>query len=104
MKTQYQIVVQWDAESMADFDLLISAEDLLFEKLSPLHEVDGHDMGSGEANIFIITSSPLAAFDEIKAAFEGQAHWRYARVAYRDVTGSDYVILWPKDLGSFNVK
>ena len=87
MKNEYQIVVQWDTESMADFDLFIGIEELLYEKLSSSHRVDGHDAGSGEVNIFIITGSPQAAIEEIKTVLSGQAYWLKARVAYRPVLG-----------------
>ena len=35
-------------------DALVAIEDSLFQRLSNHHKVDGHDTGSGEANIFII--------------------------------------------------
>ncbi len=104
MKIKYQIVVQWDTESICDFDALVQIEEILCEKLTRAHEVDGHDMGSGEANIFILTPSPLAAFEEIREALKGQSHWQSARVAYRKISEDVYTVLWEKELNSFNVK
>jgi hypothetical protein len=47
---KYQLVLQFRAESMMDFDELVVLEDLLIENLPPHSEVDGHDFGSGEFN------------------------------------------------------
>ena len=45
---KYQLVLQFQAQSVQDFNELVVLEDLLAENL-PLHsEVDGHDFGSGE--------------------------------------------------------
>jgi hypothetical protein len=43
---KYQLVLQWPASSLDDYDALIAAENKLIESLSKTHEVDGHDMGS----------------------------------------------------------
>lgn len=82
---------------------MIEIEDALIENLSVEHDLDGHDAGSGEVNIFIRTDDPKRAFSEVAAAFGTRDLWIDARVAYREVAGSDYTILWPKDLTEFRV-
>lgn len=104
MKTVYQIVIQWDEEAIGDFDSLIEVENILYERLSVNHEVDGHDMGSGEANIFIITENPKQAFEEIRQALQSETCWSDVRIAYREISGEEYVPLWPKGLRGFSVK
>src|SRR5262249_53815624 len=100
---KYQLVLQWPASSIQDYDVMVEIEDILIENLSGSSEVDGHDAGLSEMNIFILTDDPILAFDEIKRTLGGQNYWANARVAYREVTKSSYTILWPKDTKEFKV-
>jgi hypothetical protein len=100
---KYQLVLQWPASSIKDYDAMIEVEDALAEKLSKAHDVDGHDAGSGEVNIFIRTGDPKCAFNEAKGILGTRDFWVDARVAFREVAGSEYTILWPKDLTEFKV-
>ncbi len=99
----YQLVLQWPASSIKDYDSLIEIEDVLTRKLGDNSDVDGHDAGLGEMNIFIYTDAPETTFAEIAAILGSRDFWIDARVAYREVTRSEYVILWPKGLTDFNV-
>jgi len=45
---RYQLVLQWPASSIDDYDSMISIEDSLIEGLPNDSEVDGHDIGSGQ--------------------------------------------------------
>lgn len=72
---------------------MIEVENVLIEKLTKHHEVDGHDAGSGEVNVFIRTEDPKKAFDEITAILGTRDYWVDARVTYREVTGTEYTVL-----------
>ncbi len=100
---KYQLVLQWPASAIKDYDAMIEVEDALLEKLSDENEVDGHDAGSGEMNIFILTDNPKKAFDEVRGILGSRDFWVDARVAYRDVAGNKYTVIWPKDLSEFKV-
>lgn len=100
---RYQLVLQWPAKSIDDYDTMIEIENVLSGKLSGDSEVDGHDAGTGEMNIFIHTNEPVGAFTEVKAALGTRDFWVDARVAYREIAKSEYTILWPKDLTNFIV-
>jgi hypothetical protein len=100
---QYILVLQWPATSIKDYDSLIEIENLIIKHLSPVHEVDGHDFGSGEANIFIFTSDPQQAFNEIKTIIGSLDYWNSIRVAFRGTESDEYTALWPKDLKKFQV-
>ena len=100
---KHQLVLQWPASSIKDYDTMIEVENALVEKLSEVNDVDGHDAGSGEVNIFIRTDDPKRAFNEVKAILGSRDFWVDARVAYREVAGSEYTILCPKDLTEFKV-
>lgn len=71
--------------------------------LASAHDVDGHDAGSGEVNIFIRTDDPRQAFTEAKAILGSRDFWIDARAAFREIARSEYTILWPKDLREFEV-
>src|ERR1700685_2113437 len=52
---KFQVLLQWPASSVSDYDGIIAVEDLLTEKLTERSEGDGHDFGSDQANIFVHT-------------------------------------------------
>ncbi len=58
---KYHLVLQWPASTIADYDALVAVETLLIERLTS-GKIDGHDMGSSEANIFIQTDDPERTF------------------------------------------
>ncbi|HTZ73118.1 MAG TPA: hypothetical protein VMB47_04295 [Candidatus Aquilonibacter sp.] len=99
---KYQLVLQWPSETTdADFETLCRTERLV--RLLPFgNQVDGHDIGSGEANIFILTNDPLGCFEQVKAILESHPIWK-GRVAYREESGENYVVVWPKGLRNFRV-
>jgi hypothetical protein len=63
---KYQLVLQWPASSVDDYDSMIAIEESLIEELRGDSEVDGHDAGSGQVNIFIRTGGPAKTFEDIK--------------------------------------
>lgn len=99
----YQLVLQWDSSSKSDYDSLLELEDQLANDLSEGHEVDGHDFGSGEMNIFILTEDPRKAFEEVKRLVGSTSLGRGMRAAFREEAGDEYTILSPRDLKTFSV-
>jgi len=59
---KYQLVLQFPANSMEDFDRLVSLQDTLIEELNEVATVDGHDFGLGKLNIFVLTDDPATVF------------------------------------------
>jgi hypothetical protein len=100
---KYQLVLQFGAGSLDDFDRLVGLEDKLIEELGDVATVDGHDFGSGEFNIFVLTDDPVTAFDKAHRIVIDQRVPNVMRSAYRDMDGEDYVILWPSSLTEFSV-
>jgi len=88
---------------MMDFDRLVAFETALADELVGTDVVDGHDFGSDEFNIFILTDRPTATFDQAMKAVQRARLPQSVRAAYRDSTGKDYVILWPEDLVEFRI-
>ena len=100
---RYMLVLQWPASTISDYDVLVNLENLIVENLPKGSQLDGHDTGSGEMNLFILTKDPESAFESVKALLRNEELWAEARAAYRRLEGSDYTILWPKDLKEFKV-
>lgn len=100
---KYQLVLQWPTSSIDDYDTMISIEDFLIEELSDDSEVDGHDVGSGQMNIFILTDNPMKTFNEIFILLENGEHFHNVRVAYRHIGQDNYDVIWPKDVDKFEV-
>ncbi len=100
---KYQIAVQLPEDIFGDLDRIIEMEDKIEENLLNA-ELDGHDLGNGEVNIFIHTNNPVETFELIKNIFQDDKEvLANAKVAYRELTGEEYTILWPADLKEFEI-
>jgi hypothetical protein len=95
---RYQLTLHFRGDSLADYDAMVALEDDLTEELGDSADVDGHDCGSGEANIFIFTSDPAATFQRIRPVLERTAHLQSVTAAYREVDGERYTVIWPEGL------
>lgn len=99
-----QLVLQFKTgEDLDSFDRLIRFEEELISIVGKTAEVDDHDLGSGEMNIFILTEDPVATFNLLQQA--GEAIWptEEMKAAYRLLDREDYVCLWPPELNHFDV-
>jgi hypothetical protein len=92
----YQLVLQFKGSDLLDFDALVSLEDQLRELIEPLGDVDGHDMGSGEVNIFVLTADPIATFERAKPLLSEASLLNVVRVAYREVRSEVFTVFWPE--------
>lgn len=91
----YQLVLQFREDDCLDFDALFHLEDELQRLVAPIADVDGHDMGSGEMNIFILTADPVATFARAKPLLADASLLDNVRVAYRELHSDDFAFLWP---------
>ena len=101
MSTRYQLVLQFP-EWFINLDSLVALEDELIASLDDA-DVDGHDVGSGEANIFLFTESPQRTFSVIRDLLN-EDQLKNVKAAYTTPESDDYTILWPSDLTEFDVK
>ena len=92
----YQLVLQFTANTISDYDALVALEQQLSAALEG-SEVDGHDMGSGEANIFILTSDPQKAFHQMVPVLEHTGQMPALIAAYRRTDEDRYYVLWPEN-------
>lgn len=101
----YQLVIQFPlAQPMPypdEFEALTALESQFMELEGDGFDVGGHDMGSGEFNIFILTTNPRAAFGTVEPFLPHDRVWR---VGFRSADSDAYTPLAPPGLGSFEVK
>jgi hypothetical protein len=96
MATKYQLVLQFQGDTLTDYDAMIKLENPLIKKLGHSAKVDGHDCGSGETNIFIFTFDPALTFCKVKHVLEREGKLQSVRAAYRDIECEHYNWLWPE--------
>ena len=102
---KYQLVLQWAMPfPIQNLDDVVAIEDLLIDELKDSCEVDGHDFGSGEANIFIYTDHPESTFLALQPVLVSSNLLSHTRAAYRAFDQDEYTILWPAGLESFSVE
>lgn len=94
---QYQLTLQFAGDSLGDYDAMVALEDELTEQLGDSADVDGHDCGSGETNIFIFTPDPAATFQRMRPVLERARQLQAVTAAYREVDGERYTVIWPED-------
>jgi hypothetical protein len=104
MKMKYQLVLQFDGKTEDDFNKLIEVEEELENGLKKIAEIDGHDFGSEEMNIFILTNDPEKALISARNIMKNNELFLSVRAAYREINGSKYKILWPESLKNFSIK
>jgi hypothetical protein len=98
-----QLVLQFVAEDLDSYDKLIRFENLLISSLGRSAKVDGHDLGSGEMNIFVITEDPISTFALVQQTEQSIWPSQDMKAAYRRLDGDDFICLWPPGLEDFDV-
>jgi len=100
---QYQLVLQFNGDSLADYDAMVALEDELIQVFGDTADVDGHDIGGRETNIFIVTSEPEHAFHRARSVLERSQLLASVTAAYRPVSGDTFTVLWPAHRQDFSV-
>ena len=99
---KYRLVIQVPIETTGDFDRLIEAEERIDALLKDLGQVDGHQTGTGEGNLFINTDTPELTLQKALPCLDEKLR-DLAKVAYREREGETYILLWPPGLKEFRV-
>jgi hypothetical protein len=101
---EYLLVLQLPSSSPGDNDLLLSLEEATRESIGDYGTVDGHDIGSGEMNIFLFTGNPKLAFERIKTIRSVTDHMMSdMKVGFREIGEGEYTPIYPGDLKHFAV-
>jgi hypothetical protein len=93
----YQLVLQFKNNSCLDLDMLVELEDDLRQLVMSMAEVDGHDIGAGEMNIFVLTDDPVGTFERAKPLLADSSLLHEVAVAYRYLRSDDFIVIWPED-------
>ena len=99
----FQLVLQWPVSSIEDYDALIELEEAFLEGASSDISVDGHDAGSGEFNIFVLTTDPNRTFADLKKIVDNFKMTQGLRAGYRSLKAELYTAIWPTHLASFKI-
>ena len=99
----YQLVLQFKPDSLGDYDAMIAVEDQPIEELAGGAEVDGPDMGLGEANIFILAAHPQAAFKQAKTVLQRAQLLGSVSAAYRPIGSGAFTVIWPPLTREFTI-
>jgi vesicle coat complex subunit len=102
-----QLVIQFTVRDDDDerMEAVSELENDLEERLNEdIALLDGHDTGSGEMNLFVLTNTAEEAFALIQPMIERRSLLSECKVAYRALEGDSYVVLWPAGVHDFAVK
>ena len=103
-KTVFQLVLQFRPWGSRRFDELVRFENHLVELLKGDAEVDGHDLGSNEANVFLLCFDPPALLRRCVEAAETTGLLPILSAAHRELNSEDYTRVWPEgDTSRFEV-
>jgi hypothetical protein len=100
---KYQVVLQLPASSIKDYDEMVELEETIIRSLGDLGKVDGHDAGSGETNIFILTDHPELAFQRITQLLGTRDFMPDLKVAFREIGQDEFTSLYPAGLRHFAI-
>ena len=96
----FQLVLQFKPWGSKQLDELVELEDRLIEALDGVAHVDGHDVGSNEANVFILCSDPAGTFPCCVPIVEHAGLLAILSAAHRHRDGERYTRIWPQDPAS----
>ncbi len=100
---KYQLVLQLPASSIKNYDEMVELEETIMRSLGNLGNVDGHDAGSGEMNIFILTDNPKSVFDRIRELLGTRDFMPDLKVAFRVIGKDEFTVLYPAGLTHFTI-
>lgn len=98
---KYLLVLQLP-ETTFTYDQLVDFENHLIREVEGIAEIDGHDIGVGELNIFVLTDDIDSTIKRIEPLFENEIK-KTLKAAYREVDGEQYHVLYPSGLKDFHV-
>jgi hypothetical protein len=92
---RYQLVLRFPGDVFDEFEDIVELESALIERLGDLIALDGHDVGSDECRIALLTADPEGAFRGMRPVLERKGTLEAVVAAYRPVGSRDYTVIWP---------
>lgn len=100
---QYQLVLQIRGVGSGDLTRLLQWEKLVTEHVAGIADVDGHDLGAGEFNLFVLTDDPVGTFQRIQEPAEIKSLAQPTAAAYRRLDEEEYTVVWPAGHPQFDI-
>ena len=94
----FQLVLRFP-KTTASADTLRALELALTEDLAGTAELDGHDTGARNVDLFIVTADPKSTFRRSKPALERLQLLDRVVAAHRIEGGSRFTVAWPLGYG-----
>ena len=94
----YQLVLKF-RKTNASADTLRALELALTEDLAGTAQLDGHDTGARNVDLFIVTADPKSTFRRSKPALERLQLLDHVVAAHRIEGGSRFTVAWPLGYG-----
>ena len=91
----YLLILQFPITESFGLDQMVELEEMLEALLEDSDDVDGHDIGVDEMNIFIFTTAPRIALNRVFRIHDLKALPGFA-AAYRAVDEELYTRLYPE--------
>jgi hypothetical protein len=91
---KFVLIFQWATGEFFGFDELVEKEEAISAALGSDDILDGHDMGSGEANVFVLTNEPEALFKKLSGSVL-KDDLNDIKAAYRKLSDEQFTVLWP---------
>lgn len=97
----HQLVLQFQGDDETTLEKVIELEDQLIDALqgSTAAEVDGHETGDGVTNLILLTKNAARIWEKIEPVIEDASSddLELGVVAFRDLDGEEFTVLWPLD-------
>jgi len=105
MPKKFQLVFQFESETLEDFDRLTALEEAIEAQFRTSNDtkLDGHDCGMGEFNIFLHTNEPQSEYVKFADFINEFIPGLPFRAAFRSFEDEEYTVLWPSSLKTFSV-
>jgi hypothetical protein len=101
---QYQLVLRFRKTFFADATSVHALEQALAEALGNGAQLDGHDTGARDIDLFMLTSDPASTFRRSKPTLERLQLLERVVAAYRLEGGARFTVVWPLGYGrKFNL-
>jgi hypothetical protein len=94
----YQLVMRFPKAS-ASAETLRALEIALGQDLAGTAQLDGHDTGARNVDLFIVTADPKSTFRRSKPALERLQLLDRVTAAHRLEGGSRFTVVWPLGYG-----
>lgn len=91
----YQLVIKFWRKSLADESFLATIESDLKNALGDSVELEGHDVGPKEINLFMLTAEPRIAFRKARDILEQRGITNGVSAAFRLNGGEQFTSIWP---------